>query len=108
VKKKLVLLCLLMLSLTGCVTERVIYRDRVPNPSEEIATQEPPEVIHEEITVAPSPLHVWIGGHWGWRHGAYAWAPGYWAPRPHYRAYWTPGVWVHFGGGWRWRHGYWR
>ncbi len=103
----LILLSASVIALSGCVHERVIYRDRVPNPSDEIATQEPPEVIHERITVAPSPVHVWIGGRWAWRHGAYAWAPGHWARRPHHRSHWRSGVWLRFGGGWRWRHGHW-
>jgi WXXGXW repeat (2 copies) len=103
-----IVIFVLLFALIGCVHERVIYRDRVTDPSGEIATQEPPEVIQERVTVAPSPIHIWIGGHWAWRRGAYDWAPGYWASRPHPRAYWAPGGWVRFGGGWRWRHGYWR
>ena len=87
--------------------ERVIYKERVENPSDDIATQEPPRVIEERVVVAPSPMHVWIAGHWAWRRGAYAWAPGYWAPRPRPRAYWALGGWIRFGGGWRWRNGYW-
>jgi WXXGXW repeat (2 copies) len=98
----------LLVALTGCVHERVIYKERVEKPSDEISNQAPPQVIEERIAVAPSPVHVWIGGRWAWRHGAYAWAPGYWAPRPRARAYWAPGGWVRFGGGWRWRHGHWR
>jgi WXXGXW repeat (2 copies) len=97
-----------LLTLTGCVHERVIYRDRVVDPSGEIATQEPPEVIQERVTIAPSPVHVWIGGHWGWRHGAYAWAPGHWARRPHRHSHWAPGAWSRHHHGWRWRHGHWR
>ena len=31
--------------------------------------------------------------YWGWRHGAYAWPPGYWVARPHYRSHWAPGAW---------------
>ena len=54
-KKFLMLLSVLVVTLTGCVHERVIYRDRIPNPSDEIATQEPPEVIHERLTIAPIP-----------------------------------------------------
>jgi WXXGXW repeat (2 copies) len=97
-----------LFALTGCVHERVIYKESVANPSDEVATQEPPQVIEERVTVAPSPVHVWIGGRWAWRHRAYAWAPGYWAARPYPRAYWAPGGWTRFGGGWRWHHGHWR
>ncbi len=104
---KLILLGLVIITLAGCVHERVIYRDRVPNPSDEIATQEPPEVIQERVTVAPSPIHLWIGGHWRWRYGAYAWAPGYWARRPHYGHHWAPGGWSRHRHGWRWRNGHW-
>jgi WXXGXW repeat (2 copies) len=106
-KVKLLLLSIVIIALTGCVHERVIYRDPVPNPSDEVTTQEPPEVIQERVTVAPSAVHVWIGGHWGWRHGAYAWAPGYWARGPRYGAHWAPGVWSRHQRGWRWRQGYW-
>ena len=105
---KILLLSVVIITLTGCVHERVIYRDRVANPSDEIAPQEPPEVIQERVTIAPSPIHIWIGGHWGWRHGAYAWAPGYWALRPRHGSYWAPGAWTRHPYGWRWRAGYWR
>ena len=54
----LMLLSMVAITLTGCVHERVIYQDRVLNPSDEIATQEPPEMIQERITIAPSPVHV--------------------------------------------------
>jgi WXXGXW repeat (2 copies) len=92
----------------GCVHERVIVRESVANPSEEVATQEPPRVIEERVVVAPSPVHVWVGGRWAWRHGAYAWAPGYWARRPHGYSGWQSGLWIRYGHGWRWRDGYWR
>jgi WXXGXW repeat (2 copies) len=105
--KKYLMLFSVIVVLTGCVHERVIYRDRAVNPSDEVATQEPPEVVQERITVAPSPVHLWIGGRWAWRHGAYAWAPGYWAARPRYNAHWSPGIWARHGPGWRWRNGYW-
>lgn len=93
--------------LSGCVHERVIVRERVTNPAEEIATQEPPRVIEERIVVAPSPVHVWIGGRWAWRQGAYVWTPGYWARRPYGYSRWHSGLWLRHGQGWRWRHGYW-
>ena len=38
-KTFLIILSVAVISLSGCVHERVIYRDRVPNPSDEIATQ---------------------------------------------------------------------
>ena len=46
-KTFLMILSVAVICLSGCVHERVIYRDRVPNPSDEITTQEPPEVIKE-------------------------------------------------------------
>ena len=106
--KHFLLLLSTLIVLSGCVHERVIYRDRVSNPSEEVATQAPPEVVEERLTVAPSPVHLWIGGRWAWRHGAYIWAPGYWAVRPHDRSQWAPGMWYRHSHGWRWRDGYWR
>ncbi len=69
-KNFLMILSVAVTSLAGCVHECVIYRNRVPNSSDKIATQEPPPVIEARITIAPSPVHLWIGGHWGpapWR-----------------------------------------
>ena len=106
---KKVFLLLALIALTGCVTERVVVRERAPNTTYEDATEAPPDrIVEETVTVRPSPVHVWIGGHWGWYSHGYRWAPGYWARPPRYGAYWAQGGWGRYGGGWRWRHGYWR
>ena len=52
----LMLLSMVAITLTGCVHERVIYQDRVLNPSDEIATQEPPEMIQPKNRSYPTPL----------------------------------------------------
>lgn len=44
-KTFLMILSVAVISLSGCVHERPIYRDQVPNLSDEITTQEPPEVF---------------------------------------------------------------
>ena len=106
---KKIFLLLTLIALTGCVTERVVVRERAPNTTYEDATEAPPDrIVEETVTVRPSPVHVWIGGHWGWYSRGYRWAPGYWARPPRYGAYWAPGGWGRYGGGWRWRQGYWR
>ena len=105
--KQLISLIITVALLAGCVHERVIVRESVPNSSDEIATQEPPPAIEERVTIAPTRVHVWIGGHWAWRRGAYTWAPGYWARRPNHNTHWAPGLWIRHGHGWRWRHGRW-
>ena len=90
------------LALSGCVVAPayppgdVVYAPSAPPPL-------PPEVI----TVAPSPVHVWINGYWGWGGASYAWRPGHWAmpPRPGYMWHqprWNHGPrgWSQHGGGW--------
>ena len=108
-KRFSMLVSLLALVLLGCVTERVIIKERAAETVYEDASEAPPAtVVEETVTVRPSPVHIWVGGHWGWYRHGYRWAPGYWARPPRYGAVWAPGVWIGHGGGWRWRHGYWR
>ncbi|MEO6024221.1 MAG: hypothetical protein ABIP64_14125 [Burkholderiales bacterium] len=108
-KISLLLVSLMVVALSGCVTERVIVRESAPTAAYADASEAPPATVVEEIvTVRPSPVHVWIGGHWGWHRHAYHWAPGYWVRPPRYGAAWAPGAWMGFRGGWRWRPGYWR
>ena len=68
------------LALTGCVVAPAYPGDVVYAPSA------PPPLQTEVIPVAPSPVHVWINGYWGWGGASYAWRPGHWAmpPRPGY------------------------
>ena len=41
------------------------------------APSAPPPLQTEVIPVAPSPVHVWINGYWGWGGASYAWRPGH-------------------------------
>ncbi|WP_183043536.1 YXWGXW repeat-containing protein [Alicycliphilus denitrificans] len=90
------------LALTGCVVAPAYpVGDVVYAPSA------PPPLQAEMVPVAPSPVHVWINGYWGWGGGRYAWTPGYWAvpPRPGY--VWHPRRWDHGPRGWQQRGGRW-
>ncbi len=89
------------LALTGCVVAPAYPGDVVYAPSA------PPPLQTEVIPVAPSPVHVWINGYWGWGGASYAWRPGHWAmpPRPGYMWHqprWNHGPrgWSQHGGGW--------
>ena len=77
-------------ALTGCVVAPAYP----VGPSGEVvyAPMAPPPVQTEVIPVAPSPVHVWIGGSWGWGGGRYAWRPHRWdhGPRGWYQ---RPGGW---------------
>lgn len=91
-----------VLGVAGCVVAPAYPVDEVV-----YAPGAPPPLRTEVIPVAPSPVHVWINGYWGWGSGRYAWRPGYWAvpPRPGYswhRPYWEPGPrgWRQHGGRW--------
>lgn len=57
--------------------------------------------------LAPSPLHVWVGGNYIWRGGQYVYEEGYWATPPRPRAIWIEGHWKHRRGGWIWVPGHW-
>lgn len=68
----------------------------------------PPRPRVEVIEVAPSPAHVWIGGHWGWQEREYVWVPGRWErPAAEYRE-WVPGRWARDRQGWFWIEGRWK
>jgi hypothetical protein len=67
----------------------------------------PPALPSEVITVQPEPATVWVGGHWIYTTGGYAWARGHWeVPPPNCRAYVAP-HWRHRRGGYVYVHGYW-
>ncbi|WP_373785667.1 hypothetical protein [Delftia acidovorans] len=92
-------------ALTGCVVAPAYP----VGPSGEVvyAPMAPPPLQTEVIPVAPSPVHVWIGGSWGWGGGRYAWRPGYWAAPPHPGYAWRPHGWDHGPRGWYQRPGGW-
>jgi|GEM_PF-968228 len=78
-----------------------------PAPPPVVVYEAPPAPQVEVIPVAPSPVHVWISGYWGYRRGRWSWQPGYWSgPRVGY--YWAPGHWHRRGSGWHFSGGYWR
>ncbi len=68
----------------------------------------PPALRHEVAPVAPSPRHLWIGGHWAWRGNAHVWLTGHWAlpPGPGYA--WEPARWENAAGAWTFYEGHWR
>jgi hypothetical protein len=71
-----------------------------------IAAPPPPPRV-EVMTIAPSPVHVWISGYWGWSGARHEWVAGHWeAPRPGH--FWVPGHWSRGSGGWEFAGGYWQ
>ena len=92
-------------ALTGCVVAPAY--PVVPQGEVVYAPAPPPPLRTEVIPVAPSPVHVWINGYWGWGGASYAWRPGHWAmpPRPGYG--WHAGGWSHGARGWQGRGGHW-
>jgi len=86
------------LLLTGCIVAEPVVVRTPPQPP-------PPQV--EVVPVQPGPAHVWVQGHWVWRHGGYVWQPGFWEPvRANH--VWVPGYWAPRGGGYIWIEGHWR
>ena len=70
-------------------------------------TLAPPAMRHEVAPMAPSPRHLWVGGHWAWRGNAHAWLPEYWAvpPGPGHR--WAAARWQNTNGAWTLYEGRW-
>lgn len=74
----------------------------------EEAAEAPPAPQAESRSDAPSTAHVWIGGFWGRRAGAWVWIPGRWALPPAHRCRWIPGHWRRVRPHrWRWIPGHW-
>jgi len=63
---------------------------------------------HEARTVAPSPRHVWVTGHWSWTGHTHVWVDGAWRLPPSAHASWVAGRWSRRAGGWVWVPGHWR
>jgi hypothetical protein len=80
-----------------------------PQPPQEIVTTEPPPPPQRELIYErPSPMHVWIGGYWGWRGGRHVWIAGHWQTPPKSDAVWVAPRWEFRGGRYVLVEGYWR
>lgn len=80
------------------------------------APDTPPAVVERPLApaandtpdVQPSPLHVWVPGHWRWSQGSYAWVTGEWQVPPVPTATWFAPQWVQQGNGFVLREGFWQ
>ncbi len=69
----------------------------------------PPAPQHEDCGVAPSTVHVWIPGHWQWKHGRYRWSTGHWTRPARHGSAWVTGHWEKAAPGqYVWVDGHWR
>ncbi len=84
----------LAVSLAGCAGELVVH-------------QPPPQDREEVMSVAPSPEHFWVRGHWQWEGQQYAWVQGHWEVRRPNEV-WAGGHWrSNSAGNWVWTEGRW-
>jgi hypothetical protein len=67
----------------------------------------PPPARVEVRSAAPSPGHMWINGHWGWRGGRHVWLGGHWAMPPGSGYTWAEARWVQQNGQWMFYEGHW-
>jgi hypothetical protein len=77
-------------------------------PTVVVVDQPPPPPVPEVIVERPSPLHIWIGGYWGWRAGRHVWIGGHWELPPRERAEWVGPHWEHRSNGYVFIEGFWR
>jgi hypothetical protein len=78
-------------------------------PAPTAPTVAPPVANDEARPAAPSPSHVWIPGHWGWKHNQYYWIHGEWSAPPTPEQVWLEGKWEKdvSGGSFSYRPGQW-
>src|ERR1035437_3795003 len=77
-------------------------------PTVVVVEQPPPPPVREYIIERPSPLHVWVGGYWGWRLGRHVWIGGHWELPPRERVEWVEPRWEHRSNGYVFVEGFWR
>lgn len=89
---------------------RVVAPATTPAPvvQEVVATMPPPPPQREVIYERPSPVHVWVGGYWGWQLGKHVWVSGRWSTPPRPNALWVGPRWDYRGGRYVFVDGYWR
>jgi len=94
----LVLAVFVMLLLSSCAQNRMIY-----------VFNDPPKMMMEERPVKPHQKSIWIEGHWKWQDWAqkYIWVPGEWRKPKRGRVY-ISGSWEKTQRGWLWLEGYWK
>lgn len=78
-----------------------------PAEAGERAPEEPPPPKIEVSGMAPSSVHVWVGGRWLWRD-RWVWRPGKWVRPAKGVKVWVPGHWRHGPRGWARARGHWR
>ena len=66
----------------------------------------PPVPRVEVMTVAPSPAHFWVGGHWQWNGHAHVWRGGHWV-KARAGQVWVRDHWAHRGNEWFYYPGHW-
>lgn len=66
-----------------------------------------PPPPREEVAPTPRHGHVWVEGHWEWRHGHHRWVSGHWIRERHGYHYKQP-TWTERDGGWHMERGGWR
>jgi hypothetical protein len=67
-------------------------------PGSVVTEQAPPPPQVEVQTVAPSPNHRWIAGHWQWNGSRYFWSGGHWVEPPQLGMVYDPPKWENRAG----------
>ncbi|MHC4551126.1 MAG: YXWGXW repeat-containing protein [Planctomycetota bacterium] len=77
----------------------------------EVKVEAPPPAPPRVVVVKgrrPGQGHVWIGGHYVFRHKKYVWEKGHWAVPPRKHAVWVKGYWKRTLSGGLWVAGHWQ
>jgi WXXGXW repeat (2 copies) len=103
--KSLIALTCAAAMLGGC------YVESGPPPATEAVVEAPPPEPAPPAEAppppAPSPMHVWIRGHYRWGGARYVWIRGHYERRPRASARYVYGHWEGRARGKVWVHGHW-
>jgi len=82
----------------------------IPVPGAVVISEAPPPARIEQVTPAPGPNFVWVGGHWAWKGHwrRWVWERGHWILPPYAASVWVAGHWSQSPTGWVWIEGQWR
>ncbi|MEJ2705135.1 MAG: hypothetical protein P8Z79_22070 [Sedimentisphaerales bacterium] len=100
--------CLLVVVLaSGCVVVSGVPGPPVVGEIEIGYPPPPPPAVVITRPPRPSGFHIWIEGNYVVSGGAWVWAPGHWARRPHRHSAWVRGRANRRGDVWLWTPGHW-
>jgi hypothetical protein len=80
-KSSLILVLGLVMLLSACAPAPYYYGPAGPPPGVVVAVDDQPYYVHGPYYIEHGHRWVWVGGHWGHRHGRRIWVHGHYIVR---------------------------